>query len=80
LTVPSTRRLSPFATAVADVEDVPLSYFVEDFSSTVTFWPVDVVIVKLDVATAVTVPYAPPCAGADGALDAPVLAAEEARS
>jgi hypothetical protein len=53
---------------------------VEDFSSTVTFWPVDVVIVKLDGDTVATVPDAPPWAGADRALDPPVLEAAEATS
>jgi hypothetical protein len=48
---------------------------VEDFSSTVTFWPADVVIVKLDLDTLSTVPNAPPGAGADRALDAPLAAA-----
>ena len=67
LTVPSTRTLSPFATAVAEVEAVPFSYFVEDFSSTVTFCPADVVMVKLDLDTLATVPDAPPWAGADRA-------------
>jgi hypothetical protein len=63
---------------LAELEVVPFSYVVEDFSSTVTFWPVDVVIVKLDVATLATVPDAPPCAGADRALDDPApVAAEE---
>ena len=42
----------------------------DDFSSTVTFWPADVVMVKLDVDTVPTVPDAPPCAGADRAGDA----------
>jgi hypothetical protein len=53
---------------------------VEDFSSTVTFWPVDVVIVKLGGDTVATVPDAPPCAGADRALDAPVPEAAEVTS
>jgi hypothetical protein len=37
LVVPSTRTRWPFAMALADVELVPFSYFVEDASSTVTF-------------------------------------------
>ncbi|HWE12966.1 MAG TPA: hypothetical protein VG365_05610 [Solirubrobacteraceae bacterium] len=36
---------------------------------TVTFWPVDVDIVKLEVDTLSTVPDAPPAAGPDRALD-----------
>jgi hypothetical protein len=72
LTVPSTRTLWPFVTALAEVTVVPFSYLVEDFSSTVTLWPVDVVIVKLDVGTVATMPIAPPCAGADRALDGAV--------
>src|ERR1700676_2564443 len=80
LTVPSTRTLSPFVTVLAAPEVVPRSYVVEGFSSTVTFWPVDVVIVKLDPGTVATVPDAPPCAGADRALDAPVPEAAEVAS
>ena len=80
LTVPSTRTLSPSVTASAEVEVVPFSYFVEDSSSTVTFWPADVVIVKLDVDTLATVPDAPPWAGADRALDPPVPEALAATS
>jgi hypothetical protein len=72
LTVPSTRTLCPLVTTLAEVEVVPCPYFVEEFSSTVTFWPVDVVIVKPDGDTVATVPDAPPCAGADRALGAPV--------
>jgi len=37
LTVPSTRTLSPFVMALAEVELVPFWYIVEDASSTVTF-------------------------------------------
>jgi hypothetical protein len=37
LTVPSTRTLSPFLMALAEVELVPFLYFVEDASWTVTF-------------------------------------------
>ena len=43
----------------------------EDASSTVTFWPADVVIVKPEVDTLPTVPEDPPAAGPDRALDAP---------
>ncbi len=71
LTVPSTSTLWPLVTALAEVELAPLSYVVEDFSSTVTFWPADVIIVKLDLDTLATVPDAPPWAGADRALGAP---------
>ena len=42
-----------------------------DASSTVTFWPADVVIVKPDVDTLPTVPDDPPAAGPDRALDPP---------
>jgi hypothetical protein len=37
LVVPSTRTFSPFATALAEVELVPLWYVVEDALLTVTF-------------------------------------------
>jgi hypothetical protein len=37
----------------------------------VTFWPVDVVMVKLEADTVPTVPAAPPAAGPDRALDPP---------
>jgi hypothetical protein len=37
LVVPSTRARSPFVMALAEVELVPFSYFVEDASLTVTF-------------------------------------------
>jgi hypothetical protein len=40
--VPSTSAISPLVTALDDAELVPFSYFVEDVSLTVTFWPVDV--------------------------------------
>jgi hypothetical protein len=50
---------------------VPVSYSVEDVSSTVTFWPADVVMMKLDGDTLATVPEAPPAAGPDRALDPP---------
>ena len=80
LTVPSTRTVWPFVTALAEVEAVPFSYFVEDFSSTVTFWSAAVVIVKLDLDALATVPNAPPWAGADRALAAPGLEALAATS
>jgi hypothetical protein len=57
--------------AFAEDEFVPFRYVVEETSSTVTFWPADVVIVKLDAETLSTVPDAPPVAGPDRALDAP---------
>ena len=59
--------------ALAEVEAVPFSYVVDDASSTVTFWPADVVIVKPDVDTLLTVPDDPPAAGPDRALDPPPL-------
>jgi len=55
--------------ALAEVELVPFWYVVVDASLTVTFCPVDVDIVKLDVDTLSTVPDAPPAAGPDRALD-----------
>ena len=45
--------------ALAEVELVPFWYFVEDVSSTVTFWPADVVSVKVDLDTLPTVADAP---------------------
>jgi hypothetical protein len=45
---------------------------VEDTLLTVTFWPADVVIVKLDADTLSTVPDDPPTAGPDRALDPPL--------
>ena len=69
LTVPSTRTLSPFVMALAEVEIVPFWYVVEDASSTITFCPPDVVNVKPDVDTLLTMPDAPPAAGPDRALD-----------
>jgi hypothetical protein len=56
--------------AFADVEFVPFWYVVEAASSTVTFWPADVVIVKPEVDMLSTVPDAPPAAGPDRAFDA----------
>jgi hypothetical protein len=37
LVVPSTRTLTPFVMALAELELVPFSYVVEDASLTVTF-------------------------------------------
>jgi hypothetical protein len=73
LVVPSTRTLLPVVMALAEIERVPFWYVVEDASSTVTFWPADVVRVKPDVETLPTVPDAPPEAGPDRALDPPPL-------
>jgi hypothetical protein len=39
----------------------------------VTFWPAEVVRVKPDEDTLLTVPSVPPAAGPDRALDAPLL-------
>jgi hypothetical protein len=75
LTVPSTRTSSPFVMALAEVDFDFFSYFVEDDSSMVTFWPAEVVSVKLDFETMPTVPDAPPAAGPDRALDPPPDAA-----
>jgi len=47
---------------------------VADASVIVTFWPADVVRVKPDGDTLLTVPSVPPAAGPDRALDAPPLA------
>src|SRR3954468_10824733 len=69
--VPSARTFSPFAIALADAGLIPFWYAVAEVSSTVTFWPADVVIVKPDVESASTVPTAPPAAGADRAFDPP---------
>src|ERR1700731_1034285 len=69
LVVPSTSTGSPIVMALAEVELVPFWYLVEDASSTVTFTPADVDIVKLDVDTLPTVPMAPPEAGPERALD-----------
>jgi hypothetical protein len=44
---------------------------VDDASSMVTFWPADVVRVKLDLDTLPTVPDDPPAAGPDRAFDPP---------
>jgi hypothetical protein len=56
-------------TALADAGLDAFWYVVAGASSTVTFWPADVVIVKPDVDTLVTVPADPPAAGPDRALD-----------
>jgi hypothetical protein len=58
LTVPSTRTRWPFLTVV-------------DALVTVTFWPADVVTVKLEVETLATVPTVPPAAGPERAFDPP---------
>ena len=55
--------------ALAEVGLVPFWYVVEDTSLTVTFWPVEVDIVKPAMDTVATVPNAPPEAGPDRALD-----------
>jgi hypothetical protein len=68
LTVPSTRTLSPFLMALAEVELVPLLYFVEDALWTVTFCPADVDTVKLDLDTPLTVPTVPPEAGPEHSM------------
>jgi hypothetical protein len=72
LVVPSARTLSPVVMALAEVEVVPFWNVVEDASLTVTCWPADVVIVKPDADRLSTVPAAPPEAGPDRALDAPL--------
>jgi hypothetical protein len=59
-------------TALAELEVVPLRYFVEDASWTVTFCPAEVEIVKLDLETLSTVPDDPPAAGPERALDPPL--------
>jgi hypothetical protein len=71
LVVPSTRTLSPLVMALAELALVPLRYFVEDAFLTVTFSPVEVDMVKLDVETLLTVPDDPPAAGPERALDPP---------
>jgi hypothetical protein len=70
--VPRTRTGAPVVTAVGEVELVPFWYVVEDASSTVTFCPADVVIVKPEVDMLLTVPAAPPEAGPDRAVDPPL--------
>ncbi|MFE5110504.1 hypothetical protein [Streptomyces sp. NPDC056663] len=64
-TVPRTRTLAPFFTARAEARWVPLVYFVEDASVTVTSIPVAVAKVKPDVDVVSTMPVAPPAAGPD---------------
>jgi hypothetical protein len=71
LVVPSTRAFTPFVTAAADAGLVPFRYRVDAASSTVTFWPAEVVRVKLDGLRLLIVPDAPPAAGPERALDAP---------
>jgi hypothetical protein len=66
-TVPRTRTLAPFFTALAEAEWVPFLYFVEDASVTVTSTPVAVAKVKPDVDVVSTMPVAPPAAGPDRA-------------
>ncbi|HWH10249.1 MAG TPA: hypothetical protein VG165_03915 [Solirubrobacteraceae bacterium] len=58
-------------TALADAAFVPLSYFVDDVTLTVTFSPADVNSPKPDADTLLTVPVDPPAAGPDRALDPP---------
>jgi hypothetical protein len=72
LVVPRTRTFSPVVMAFAEAGLVPFWYVVEGASLTVTFWPADVVMVNFGVDTVVTVPDAPPAAGPDRALDAPL--------
>jgi hypothetical protein len=74
LTVPMTRTWVPFLMALAEIELDPLLYFVEELSSTVTFCPAEVVRVKPELDTLVTVPEDPPAAGPDRALDPPAAA------
>ena len=70
--VPSTRTDSPGLMALAEVERVPVAYFVEDALVTVAFCPEEVDRVKLDMDTLATVPTAPPAAGPERALDSPL--------
>ncbi|MHB8492538.1 MAG: hypothetical protein ACYDA6_10065 [Solirubrobacteraceae bacterium] len=71
--VPSTRAVLPFLTTPAHAECVPLSYFVDDVSSTVTVCPVDVNSSKPEVDTLPTLPIDPPAAGPDRAFGDPLL-------
>jgi hypothetical protein len=71
LVVPSTKACSPLARSLAEVALPFVWNTVVGTSLTVTFWPPDVVKVKLDVDSALTVPTAPPDAGPDRALPAP---------
>jgi hypothetical protein len=75
LVVPRTRTLTPFLMTPAELVLVPARYFVEDPFLTVTFWPADVKIVKLDLETLSTVPDDPPAAGPDRAFDPPLRGA-----
>lgn len=59
LVVPRTRTGSPVPMPLGEVERVPFWYVVEGVSSTVTFWPADVVNVKPDGEVLLTVPDAP---------------------
>jgi hypothetical protein len=65
-------------TTFAEAEVVPSSYLVVDAFLTVTFWPAEVVSVKLDLETLETVPDDPPAAGPERALDPPPRAAGRA--
>jgi hypothetical protein len=69
--VPSARTVSPLLMALAEVGLVPFLYFVEETFFTVTFWPAEVVSVKLDLDTLPTVPMDPPAAGPERAFDPP---------
>jgi hypothetical protein len=60
---------------LAEIGLVPFMYVVADASSTVTFCPVGVVIVKLAGDTLSTAPDDPPSAGPDRALDPPLAGA-----
>jgi hypothetical protein len=59
------------ATALADADFVPVTYFVDDVSLTVTFSPADVDSPKPDAETLLTLPIDPPAAGPDRAFDPP---------
>ena len=63
LVVPSTRTGLPVVTALAVAERAPSSYVVLDDFLIVTFSPADVVTVKPDVDTLLSVPNTPPAAG-----------------
>jgi hypothetical protein len=69
--VPSTRACWPVVTALTEAWLVPFSYVVEDVSLMVSFWLPEVVSVKPDVDTLLTVPIEPPAAGPDRAFDPP---------
>ena len=72
LVVPRTRTSSPLLTALGDVVVVPARYCVDVAFSTLTFWPAEVVRVKPDGDRSLTVPDAPPAAGPERALGAPL--------